>query len=195
MGRGAFPGRGRGGSRYGHTPLTPGQLARLNPGHAGPLDLGGAGGPIEIEIRVVNQIAYHPLQPFQVVLLARQCLVYSTFLVPFLDYMKASSGRILRDLGKWIPAVSGRMRESVYISEYLRSGIPLFGCRLAYAGVEFGADSRRSRERYRRRARGRVDDLADSITRYLHSYEFQEVMISAARRAHRRCFKGLEGNG
>ena len=193
MGRGAFPGRGaRAGSRYGHTPLTPG---RLNPWRTAPLDGGaGGGGAIVFEIRVVNQIAYHPLQPFQVLYLARQCLVYWTFLVPFLGYMKASSWRILGDLGKWIPAVSGRMRESVYISEFLRSGIPLFGCRLVYAGVEFGADSRRSRERRRSRARERVDNLADSITRYLNSQEFKQVMITAARRAHRRCFKGLEGD-
>lgn len=118
---------------------------------------------------------------------ALQCPIAAEFIVLFLGFMQGSRREIEKGVGRYVPAVTGRLRRSVYVYQFLLSGVPLMTSRVVYAGVEFGAYSRRSRDRRRQRGFGRADDLADAMKRYVASSDFGNIVERAARRAANHC--------
>lgn len=118
---------------------------------------------------------------------ARQCPIAYEFIVAYLANMGMRKRKIEQGIRQYIPEVSGRLRASVYVSQFLLSGVPLMNSRLVYAGVEFGADSRRSRNRRRIRPAHMADNLADAMLSYVRGPEFGNIVEAAAREAVRQC--------
>ena len=122
-----------------------------------------------------------------------QCQLFGVFLGYFISGMARRSGRIVRGVREYLPAVSGRMRASVRVENIGINGMPVISIEVIYNWVDFGAHSRRSRERARDEARRYARDAEDAIDRYLRSGEFIGLSNSAAREAARRCERRIGG--
>ena len=197
MGRGRFPRRGQilGQPPPYYHPRPPGQESPV-----GPYDYGGdddARVPFfTITFTFTNRI---PVNAFagRARQYALRCPIAYEFIVAYLAGMARRKDEIEKGVRRYIPEVTGRLKRSVYVDRFLLSGVPLMTSRVVYAGVEFGADSRRSRERARRRPAQHpgADDLAGAMLSYLRSPHFGTIVDKAAREAARHCTTPSGGSG